>query len=176
MSVSGLMIYGCGTVSEITTAFGGTVPDRTIGFQDNELAFQSVSNSWIPLNGAYTPPAKVFANPTRSLNTAFQPSSTRDAHVSYAVDISVSLSLSGGATGTVTLEYADDSGFTTNVVSVNSSTNGTSGTLTLGLGLTQLGTVTVDGIIPAGKYVKLVTANTTGTPTFTFRSAQEVLF
>lgn len=173
MSITGVMIYGCGTVAELTTAFGGTVPDRTIGFEDDFNVYQSTNNAWNRLNP--TTPTKVFANPTRSLNTSFQISTTRDALVSYAVDVSAALSLTGGATGTVTLEYADDSGFTTNVVNVTGGTSGNTGTLTLGLGLTSLGTINVSGIIPAGKYVKLVSANTTGSPTITFRSAQEVL-
>lgn len=117
-----------------------------------------------------------YANPSRTLNSAYQISSTRAAFVSYAVDISATLTISGGATGTVFLEYADDSGFTTNVVTVNSSANGNTGTLTVGLSLTQTATGTVAGVIPAGKYVRLRTANTTGSPSFTFRSAQEVLW
>lgn len=116
-----------------------------------------------------------FANPTRSLNSAFQISTTQDALVSYTIDISCTMSLTSGQTGTVTLQYADDSGFTTNVKTVQSSTNGNTGTLTIGLALTQISTVSLTGMIPTGKYVKLVTANTTGTPTFTYRNAQEVL-
>lgn len=121
------------------------------------------------------PAAASFSNPTRSLNSSFQISSSRNALVSYTVDVSSALSLSGGQTGTVTLKYADDSGFTTNVVSVQSAVNGNTGTLTIGLGLTQTGTASITGMIPAGKYVQIQTANTSGTPTFTFRAAQEVL-
>lgn len=116
-----------------------------------------------------------FANPTRSLNSAFQISSSRTAQVSYAVNVSCALSLTTGQSGTVFLEYADDSGFTTNVVTVNSFVNGNTGTLAIGLALTQVATGVLAGMIPAGKYVRLRTANTTGTPTFTFVSAQEVL-
>lgn len=119
--------------------------------------------------------AKAFANPTRSLNSAFQISTSRDAAVSYSVDISTAISLTTGQTGTVYLRYADDSGFTTNVIEVCRFVNGNTGTLTIGLALTQNGTGTLSGVIPAGKYVKLVTENNTGTPTFTYRRAQEVL-
>jgi secreted Zn-dependent insulinase-like peptidase len=119
---------------------------------------------------------RTFNNPSRSLNTAFQISTTQDALVSYAVDISASLSLSGGQTGTVNLQYADDSGFTTNVKTVQSAANGNTGTLTVGLNLTQLGTATVSGMVPAGKYVRVAAVNTAGTPTFTFKTSQEVLF
>lgn len=112
---------------------------------------------------------------SRSLNSAFQISSTKSARVSYSVDVATTLNLSGGAAGTVTLQYADDSGFTTNVVTVQGATSGNTGTLTLGLALTQTTSATLAGFIPAGKYVRLATANTTGTPTFTFRNGQEVL-
>lgn len=121
------------------------------------------------------PVAMSFATTTRSLNSAFQISATRATFVSYTVDVATTLSLTGGQTGTVSLQYADDSGFTTNVKTVQSSVNGNTGTLTLGLAITQTGTAAVTGMIPAGKYVKLVTANTTGTPTFTYRAGQEVL-
>lgn len=118
---------------------------------------------------------KVFATPTRTLNSAFQISTVRDTAVTYTVDVATTLSLTTGQTGTVTLKYADDSGFTTNVKTVQSAVNGNGGTLAIGLGLTQTSTAALGGIIPTGKYAKLITANTVGTPTFTFRAAQEVL-
>lgn len=132
---------------------------------DEVLAAQGTNPATIPS----------FTNPTRSLNSAFQISTIRDAQVGYTVDIAATLSLTTGQTGTVTLKYADDSGFTTNVQTVQSSVNGNGGTLAIGLGLTQTATASLNGMIPAGKYVKLVTANTVGSPTFTFRAAQEVL-
>lgn len=112
-----------------------------------------------------------FANPSRTLNSAFQISTTRDAEVSYAVDIACASTLVAGQKGKVTLQYADDSGFTTNVVSLTESETGT-GAL---LGLATNNTSALPGIIPAGKYVRLATTNVVGTPTFTFRRSQEVL-
>lgn len=126
-------------------------------------------------NSGITVATRSFTNPSRSLNSAFQISTTQDAIVSYTVDIAATLSLTTGQAGTVTLQYADDSGMSTNLKTVQSSVNGNSGVLAIGLGLTQTATAALGGVIPAGKYVKLVTANTTGTPTFTMRAAQEVL-
>ena len=120
-------------------------------------------------------PARSFGNPSLAVNTSRQASSTRDAFVSAAVDITASLSLTGGTTGKVELKYADDSAFTTNVVTVNPAQNGNTGTLTIGLALNQLGTATVCGFIPAGKYYRLVTTNVTGTPTYGTPALQEVL-
>lgn len=116
-----------------------------------------------------------FSTASRSLNSAFQVSSTRDALVNYSIDVASTLSLLAGQVGTVFLEYADQSGFTTGVTEVCRFVNGNSGTLTIGLNLTQAVTGSVGGMIPAGKYVRIRTANTTGTPTFTYRSGQEVL-
>lgn len=112
---------------------------------------------------------------SRSLNSAYQISAERDTLVNYSVDISTTLSLTGGQTGTVFLEYADNSGMTTNVVEVCRFVNGNTGTLTIGLNITQNSTGQLSGVIPAGKYARIRTANTTGTPTFTYRSGQEAL-
>lgn len=116
-----------------------------------------------------------FGTTTRSLNTAFKISTASTTFVSYTVDIASTLSLVSGDTGTVTLEYADDSGFTTNVKTVQTSANGNTGTLAIGLGLTQTSTAALTGIIPANKWVRISTANTVGTPTFTYRGQQEVV-
>lgn len=118
---------------------------------------------------------KVPSVASRSLNSAFQISTTQNARVSYAVDINTTLNLTGGAAGTATLQYADDSAFTTNVKTIVGGIGSNTGTLTIGLALSQTTTVTLSGFIPIGKYVKIVTANTTGTPTFTYRNGQEVL-
>lgn len=138
------------------------------------VATNATDDAWVvvPYPGSIT---RSFSNPTRTLNTAFQISTSQDAEVSYSVDISTSVSLSGGAVGTVYLRYADDSGFTTSVVEVGRTVNGNTGTLVIGLTLNQTVTGQINGIVPSGKYVKLITENTTGTPTFSFRSSQEVL-
>lgn len=122
-----------------------------------------------------TPVARTFNNPSRSINTSFQISTTQDVQVNYSVDITTSVSLSGGASGTVFLEYADNTGFTTNVKSVSQYTNANTGTLVIGLTLNQVGTAALSGLIPAGKFVRLRTNNNTGTPTYGTPVSQEVL-
>lgn len=114
---------------------------------------------------------RTFTNPARTLNTAFQISTTQDAQVHYAVDITVGALVLGGQSGRVILEYADNIGMTTNVITVNTGGNSTSGVLNI----TNLGTVSLSGMIPSGKYVRLRTVNVTGTPTYTFQNAQEIL-
>lgn len=138
------------------------------------LASVATSGTYADLSGKPTINTPSFSNPSRSLNTAFQISSTQNAVVSYSVDIACTISLTSGQSGTAYLRYADDSGMTTNVKEVCRTANANTGSLTIGLNLTQTATGTLSGMIPAGKYAKIVTSNDTGTPTFTMRNSQEV--
>lgn len=119
--------------------------------------------------------AKSFSNPSLAVNTSRQPSTTRDTMVNASVDITSTISLTTGQNGKVALQYADNTGFTTNVVTVQSATNGNTGSLTIGLNLSQVYTAALTGIVPAGKYYRLVTTNITGTPTYGTPVIQEVL-
>lgn len=173
--------------SQVTGALGFTPYDASnpSGFVSQSGARSSISLTTTGTSGAatynpatgslnipaYAPPARSFANPARQLNTAFQISSIRDAHVTYTVDISVTSLVVAGQSGRVYLEYADDPGMTTGVVIVNSSPNATGGVLNV----TNLGSGNVTGWIPAGKYVRIRTANITGSPAYTFQGSQEVL-
>lgn len=168
------------TLSPAITLASSSPADVQAGFVNAAIATASAQGFTITASDVLSelsvlPLNRTFNYPTRSLNTAFQVSTTQDSQVSYGVNISATLSLTTGQTGTVVLEYADDSGFTTNVKTVQSSVNGNSGTLALGLGLGQSVTATVTGMVPAGKYVRVRTVNTTGTPSFTLTTAQEVL-
>lgn len=119
--------------------------------------------------------SKSFSYPTRALNTAFQPSASRDASVAYSIDVACTLSLSGGQTGTVFLEICSNSSFSSGVQEICRFVNGNTGTLTVGLNITQDVTSVLSGFVPAGYYARIRTANTSGTPTFAFRSGQETL-
>lgn len=121
------------------------------------------------------PPARSQSSATRALNTAFQVSATRDSIVNYSVNIATSLTLSGGAVGVVYLEIATDAAFTNNVQELGRFENGNTGALTIGLSLAQNVTSQLSGYVPLGFYCRLRTASTTGSPTFTYRSGQEVL-
>lgn len=115
--------------------------------------------------------SRTFTTPTRALNTAFQISTTKDTLASYSVNITVAALLLAGASGTVTLEYADNSGMTTNLVTVANCTNSTSGVLSI----TNTNTANLSTIIPAGKFVRLRTTNNVGTPTYAIVAQSEVL-
>lgn len=112
---------------------------------------------------------------SRSLNTAFQISSTRAAYVSYSVKLTVTASITGGQDGDVFLEIASDSGFTANVQTIAVAGLGQTYTLAVALQGVQPQTGCVFGFVPAGYYVRLRTVNNTGTPTYSVRAGQEVL-
>ena len=130
----------------------------------------------IGLTGATGPagvsaPTPAPASPTRALNTAFQVSVSRPVLVSYSVDISVVSLLLTGTQGTITLQYADTAAMAS-PVTVSVATNSTGGVLNVA----NIGTASLVGFVPAGKFVRLTTTNVSGTPTFTFRNGQETIF
>lgn len=167
-----------GTVSSITAGTGlsgGTITGSGTLSLPNVGTASTYSGVTTDAQGRITAgTVRSFAYQTRALNTCFQPSASRDTFATYAVDISASLSLSGGTVGTVYLRTYTNSGCSTGVQEVTRFVNGNTGSLTVGLNTTQNATGTLSGIIPAGLWVQLVTENTTGTPAFTARPGQEV--
>jgi len=121
-----------------------------------------------------TPAAPSQSATTRTLNSAFQISATRNVLVSYSVQLTVTASIAGGQNGDVILEIASDSGFTANVQTVAITGLGQTYTLAVALQGVQPQTGVVSGYVPAGYYTRLRTVNNTGTPTFTYRAGQEV--
>lgn len=106
---------------------------------------------------------------TPALNSAAQLSATRDTDVSYYVDVSISSLLLGTASGTSSLQYADNAGMTANLVTFATCTQSTGGVLNI----TNVSTCTLAGTVPAGKYRRILTATNSGTVTFTSRPGQE---
>jgi len=121
------------------------------------------------------PAARSQSSPSRSLNTIFQISSTRDSSVAYSVQLTVTASIAGGQNGDVILEIASDSGFTTNVQTLSIFGGGQTYTLAVALQGVQPQTGVISGYVPAGYYARLRTVNNTGTPAFLYRAGQEVL-
>lgn len=131
-----------------------------------------------------TPPAgtKTFNNSaSRSFTTStgatgFQVSSTKDAFVNYSITIAITSSLSGNVSGTVVLEIASTNSTTAgDWTEIGRIPNGQNDTLIIGVSLAQTGGGQIGGIIPAGYYAKLRTIST-GSPTYTYNSGQEVTF
>lgn len=99
----------------------------------------------------------MLADFTRTVGTAYQPSTTRDVVVQSSVSIAATLSLSGGQSGTINLQTSPDNiTYTTK----QHTTNNNLGTLIIGLNTnsvqdTQLGTV-----VPKGYWYKFVSVGT----------------
>lgn len=114
--------------------------------------------------------SRSFTATTPALNTAAQLDASRDTMVFYYVDVNVTSPLLAGTTSNLYLEYADNVGMTTNLVSFGPSTSAVSGILNLN----STGPVMLSAVIPAGKYRRIRTVNVQGTPTYTVRQSQEV--
>lgn len=160
LSISGIIANGLNATTVAAIVSAATTAGYTV-----------LSTSW----SVAQQPVRTFSNPSLAVNTSRQASTTQDALVVASVEIDATLSLTSGAKGTVTLKYADDSAFTTNVVTASLSTNGNTGALSLGINTVGAGAGPVTGIIPAGKHYRLVTTNVTGTPTYGTPVIQEVL-
>jgi len=120
-------------------------------------------------------PTASQSSASRSLNTSFLINASRGCFASYSVDVSTSLSLTGGASGTIFFEISLSSTFASGIQQLASFTNANTGTLTIGLALNQTVTANFTRYVPAGYYVRLRTVNNTGTPTFTYQLGQETL-
>lgn len=175
------------TSGQVTTALGFTPYNATnpSNYINQAEARSAISLTTTGSNGAasyssstgvvnipnYTPSQSTAS---RSLNTAFQVNTTRPSLVTYSVQITVTATISGGQNGDIILEIASDSGFTTNVQTVSIFGVGQTYTLAVALSGVQPLTGIVSGVVPSGYYARLRTVNNTGTPTYSFRSGQEV--
>lgn len=158
--LSGGVITTSGTISMPNTGTAGTYSGVTTDAQGRVTSGTNRSQ----------------ASASRSLNSIFQISATRDAWASYSVQITVTASIGGGQNGDVIFEIASDSGFTTNVQTLSISGAGQTYTLAIALQGVMPQTGVVSGFIPAGYYARLRTVNNTGTPAFAYRAGQEALF
>ncbi len=145
-----------------------TFPPSTHGH-----SIADVSGLQTALDGKAAVSTRSFATPTfNQSTTAAQLSATRDAEVFYSYNATVAISVLAGQSVTATLRYADNSGMSTNVVTLDTAATSNSGVL----GLSQTNTLRVGGIVPAGKF-RQVTFSVAGgaTAPAAILSGQEVL-
>ncbi|SKA15573.1 hypothetical protein, partial [Sediminibacterium ginsengisoli] len=107
---------------------------------------------------------------TRSFNSSFQVSATKDASVRYSVEIACSISVSGGQAGVVFLEISPNNSTWTEAGRFS---NSNTGAVVIGLSVTSSVAGQISADVPAGYYVRLRTSATTGSPVFTYQSGQE---
>lgn len=112
---------------------------------------------------------------TRSFNSVFQVDNTGNDMVdlSYAVTIAASITLSGGQTGTVIMEQSPDG--TNSWVELSRISNGSTGSVVVGISMTDTKTMLLRGIVYPGYYVRLRTVSS-GSPSYTFVIGQELGF
>lgn len=161
---------------QVSTALGYT-PARPITLTTTGTGAATYNSGTGALN-IPTPAASVARSQTsasRTLNTSFQVSATRDALVSYSVQMTVTASITAGQDADLFLEIANDSGFTMNVQAIGVAPCSQVYTLAVALQGVQKCPLNITGFVPAGSYVRLRTANNTGSPTFLYRVGQEVL-
>lgn len=145
--------------------------DSAVGAAIMGLATVARTGDFNDLINKPTVANRSFSLVTPTLNSGSVLSTTRDTFVSYSVDIAIGATLLSASSGAVYLDYADNSSFTTNLVTIGPFVN-TNGGL---LGALNTGTVTATGIIPANKYRRLRTTTVSGTVTFVAKPSQEVL-
>lgn len=122
-----------------------------------------------------------WASPSRSIvtgtgATGFQVSSTRNATVRENVTVTTTASIAGNAGGYIALEMAPTNSATAgDWVEVGRCGNSQALTLAITLQSVQGTTCELTADVPAGYYSKLRSVTTTGTVSFAFVSAQEVL-
>ena len=130
------------------------------------------------VSGVLTAPASAARTPTTrtpAFNTPFQPSTTLAVAVKYTLNIATTASIGSGQRGLIYLEQADDSGFTTNVVTLDKFGNGQTYTLAVAI----QGVQNIDGsvgfnYVAAGKYLRLRTSNITGSPSYSSDGGWEI--
>lgn len=106
---------------------------------------------------------------TKALNTSYQLSTARDAMVSYSVNITSTLSISGGQSGSINLQTSPNNSTWTTIATA---TNNNTGTLVIGLNTSNSQSIALTGFVPQGYYVRL---STTGASAFSWVAGMEVL-
>lgn len=112
---------------------------------------------------------------TAAAANGFQLSSTRDSVVSYAIQVSTTATIGGGAAGYVVLEIAATNSTTAgDWKEIARVSNSQTISLALALQSVQISGGSMMGMVPAGYYARLRTVTSSGTVSFTYNSGQEV--
>lgn len=130
------------------------------------------SGTQLSVNNA---PARSIVTTAAAAN-GWQPSATQNALLSYSVNITTTATIGGASTGYVVLEVCStNSSVAANWLEVGRVTNSQTITLAIALQSIQIIGGCVACMIPAGYYARLRSVSSSGSPTFTYVSGQEVL-
>lgn len=171
-------VYGSGQMLERVDSEKYFFYQRYIAFNTVALASTPVTTATgfvgvddygvlVRINSTYIDPTPFYLTSTdRTLGTAYKESTTNSCTMRLNSQVSCNLSLTGGQAGNLQLQISSSSSGPWNTVGILPSSN--IGTLTIGLNTTQVsgGQMTVD--VPANYWWRLVSTNTTGTPTYSF--------
>lgn len=124
------------------------------------------------LDSMLSPVVAVASTPARALNSAFQPHATKTTLVSYSVQITCTATISGSQNGKVEL-MCDAVNPPTTVRAT--AQNRAAVSLAIVLQSINEHTCVLNCVVPAGHYVRLVTTQTMGTPTFALVAQTEVV-
>lgn len=152
--------------------------DGTYGAYSPDQVITLTAGNRISITGTYPNFTIAFVEPSinpitsKTFNSNFTVSATKQATVSYSVTCSVTNPLlAGSSTANVYLEYSTNGGSTWSLPSQNG--NASTVGVAVAIAITNGQTGTVTGVIPANALVRLRTA-TTGTATVTFVTGTEI--
>jgi hypothetical protein len=185
---SGLKLYGIKDSTSPSTKHYFRV--YTNKFQVNSVNYQN-ANAGVPPNVLWaddsgvvkkSPISSLVApfsctpdtlSASRAFNTAYLMSTTKYVDVRISASISCQLSLTGGTTGTITIETSPN-GTTWTAHATQPASN--TGTLTIGLNTVQINPVFVSVMIPPNYYWRATTNSATGTATFTMLQGEKITY
>ena len=176
---SGILDVAAPTSGQITSALGYTPVDQAGARSAISLTTTgsgaATYNSGTGVLSVPTPAtaSRSFSTPSRTLNTCFQISSTRDALFSYAIDVTTTVTLGGTPEGAVFARSYTNSGCSTGQVDIISGSNGQPTTLAVVVGQSIKGSINLSGMSQAGTWLRLETSAVSGSPTFAIRAAQQ---
>lgn len=170
-----------GTVTSVglsvPTAFSVSAPITSAG--DITLTCVGSSTQYITGQGNLATLPTVFvptpiAAGTRNFNQAYQLSSTNSSYITVSPQVSCAHSVSGGQSGTVTLEISPNG--STGWIFIGVLVGENTGSLSLGINTVDVTGCQLSTTLPPGYYWRLTTANVTGTPTYTFNGGAEIVY
>jgi len=162
--------YTAGTgISIVSNVVTNTIPDQTVILTAGNRI--SITGTYPNFTIGYIEP-NINIITSKTLNSNFTISSTKQAVVSYTLTVTVTNPLlAGSSTANVFLEYSTNGGTTWLLPSQNG--NLSSVALAVAVAITSGQTSTVNGIIPANALVRLRTT-TTGTASVTYVTGTEI--